>query len=208
MFPPLAVVRTAAGSRGVPSDVRLVLALSTQVRAKRTASGVACCPPPVFGAPAREDSDGGSGSDHVGVASDSDDLDAPCFAAPGAEPGAIDGDHDEDKALRESRVHSFGPWSTSEIWSEGLCVGWGANCGCHFSPKRQGTNALRCKKSIGATATCTLDEAHGLAKQWLLAGLEIPAGRRDGRADHLGTHRHHLPLRTHEELDADAAALM
>ena len=125
-------------------------------------------------------------------------------------PGAGDEDHAGPLAPsdRVSRMLPFGPFSVSKIYSRGEHTGWGGNCGRHWDC----ACSLSCKKQIGAGTPVTpasLDEAHRLVKEWLLMGVSIPGTHCTSRSQHVrDVKRQHIRLRSHQDLDADAARLM
>ena len=143
-------------------------------------------------------SDAGSDLGDPGDEDSNEGSDADLVRAP-IDVGALVGE-------RQERQHLFGPWSISEVWSKKVQVGWGANCGQHF-----GVAGLACKKNITALAGVDngLDEAKRLCKGWLLLGRQIKCHDCDGRRKHvLEFKRGDIPLRSHEELDREAAALL
>ncbi len=156
-------------------------------------------------APSSDDeSSGRSGDSKSSDGSDGPDLAKLCAGAGGGGGGGGGGGADRGDDGPQRRCIQWGPWSISEIWSQRVHTGWGANCGCHFT---SGSD-LRCKKNIQAIAGCTLDEARCLAKQWLLMGRAIPPGSVTGRANHvLGIQRRDIALRPEAELDSEAARL-
>lgn len=132
--------------------------------------------------------------------SDGGDGDDPPPPPPLLAPDAADADP------RQTRLHPFGPWTISGVWDtkRNVQIGWGANCGGHFC-----TAGKACKKQIGAAAAGSLSNAQALAKEWLLRGRAIPAGRPNGRDDHvLGIQRADLEIRPHHELDLEASSLL
>ena len=144
--------------------------------------------------------------------SDTDTDPLPAFAhveVGGDGPGSGD---DGGAAPHVARAIPFGPWTISQIWSKKQHTGWGANCCRHFS---DGPVCLSCKKNIqarkvgGVIVPGALDEAERLCKQWLLLGVTIRVSDPAGRQQHvLDITRDKIPLRSHAELDAEAATMM
>ena len=129
----------------------------------------------------------------------------PMLAALGLHPGAEDIKLDSETAAHEHRAIPFGPWPISPIVSKGTVIGWGGNCGCHYSADTK----VACKKAITATRTSDVNECRLLAKAWLLEGATIPAGSPTGRRDHIfGVPRSSLVVRDESELDAEAATYL
>ncbi len=117
-----------------------------------------------------------------------------------APAGGLDGG-----PAREVRKVPFGPWSVSEVWSNGVHSGYGGNCGCHRNAG-DGPSDL-CKKSF-TFAGSTPAETRCLAKSWLLMGLDIGEGD-DARKRHVKQiRRRDIPVLSEEELDRHAAALI
>ena len=110
----------------------------------------------------------------------------------------------EAPAEHTDRKHPWGPWSISEIWAKTEFVGWGANCNCHFA-----RNGLACKKPFNKTRLISLDECRLQAKGWLLMGVDIAAGRPEGRTDHVhGIKRADVHVFDEDGMDAMAASML
>ena len=108
-----------------------------------------------------------------------------------------------------SRKISFGPWSISEVHSNGVHTGWGGNCGCHYGTSwgRDGKpKNLACKQNLSMTKDSSdLDTQRRLCKAWLLMGRNIRSSDKCGREIHVGIRREAIDVRLEHELDAEAA---
>ena len=133
------------------------------------------------------------------------------IARGGADAGRADaevgGAEAEARVLVSRKVHS-GPWSISEVWSNGVHTGWGANCSCHYGTSwgRDGKpKNLICKKHLSKTQGSDLDTQRRLCKAWLLMGRNIRSSDKCGRQIHVGITRQEIDDRPEHELDAEAA---
>ncbi|CAK0885912.1 unnamed protein product, partial [Prorocentrum cordatum] len=116
----------------------------------------------------------------------------------GADGPPVAGIKRPQPAEKEVRKVPFGPWTVSEVWSEGVHVGFGGNCNCHLDAGKD----LRCKRNI-TFAGMSVVATRCLAKQWLLMGVGLAGD--DARSQHVkGIPRAEIPIRDEAELDAAA----
>ena len=93
--------------------------------------------------------------------------------------------------------------------SEGVVVGVGANCGCHFGDRNICKKAFTfLKEDEAMTLEDRITKSRRLAKGWLLLGRRIPVGSKTGRKEHLAIQRaEDIPQRPEAELDVEASRL-
>ena len=90
-------------------------------------------------------------------------------------------------------------------YDKDVLVGYGANCHRHRNTWQPGAACKRAFRFCGNTP----DETRCLAKKWLLMGLPICSGLRNGKFKHLSNiAREDIPIVPEGELDRRAAELV
>ena len=126
----------------------------------------------------------------------------PMVPVPSPLPDPVPLPPDSDIAIRQVRRQRWSLWSISPVFSHGVHVGWGGNCGKHFNTALG--ERTRCQSSITAGKYLTLDECRVRMKLWLLAGLAVSDDDLLARQSHKRMLPRQIPLEDENVVDARA----